>query len=397
MRSKTDVFSLLSLNCQSIQAKFDLLKAHLHSLHLSGCEFDVICLQETWLTHHHNLSLLQLEGYKLVTGLPSCSLHGGVGLYIKANFEYKILNFVNSSAVWDGQFIEILNNSKNITASTGSGKKLVIGNIYRPPRDNVENIHNFIQDLNNNLNRLQNMNCEVTVVGDFNLDLLKVNDKPLIHDYLETVLSNGFIPKITFPTRISRQSCTLIDNAFVKISNDYSQTTAGILTHCISDHQPYYVTLDYLNYNRTEHRFIKVFSNDNRSLQNFKNEIADMNLINELDARSEANPCENYEILHRSITEAINKHLPIQIVKYNKHKHKRNKWITSGILNSIKFRDRLYTRLHRTPIDSTEYDNMKINLQTYNRLLKQNIRNAKKLYYNQYFSTFKNDIKKPGI
>ena len=93
-------------------------------MRVSGCEFTAICLQETWLTDHHDLSLLQLYGYNLVTQLPSCSVHGGVCIYLKDSFTYKILNVCNNSDIWDGIFIEIQINSKGNPHEIAPHKKL---------------------------------------------------------------------------------------------------------------------------------------------------------------------------------------------------------------------------------------------------------------------------------
>ena len=49
------------------------------------------------------------------------------------------------------------------------------------------------------------------------------------------------------------------------------------------------------------------------------------------------------------LQEKYEKHLPAKLVKYNKHIHKNSKWITAGIIRSIKFRDSLNHRLKTTP------------------------------------------------
>ena len=46
---------------------------------------------------------------------------------------------------------------------------------------------------------------------------------------------------------------------------------------------------------------------------------------------------------------------PIRTVKFNKRKHKRTKWITSGIIKSINNRDNLYRKLKETSPDSPLY------------------------------------------
>ena len=53
----------------------------------------------------------------------------------------------------------------------------------------------------------------------FNIDLLKVNDKPIVSEYLDMVISHGFFPKITLPTRLSERSGKLIDD--IHIANNF--------------------------------------------------------------------------------------------------------------------------------------------------------------------------------
>ena len=84
-----------------------------------------------------------------------------------------------------------------------------------------------------------------------------------------------------------------------------------------------------------------------------------------------ANPNENYNRLEDEIKNLINIHLPTKIVRYNKHKHTKSQWITSGIVKSISFRDKLYKKLKQTPQDSQNLQNLKTNLKTYNKVLKK--------------------------
>ena len=81
-------------------------------------------------------------------------------------------------------------------------------------------------------------------------------------------------------------------------------------------------------------------------------------------------------------------------VKINKHNHKKSKWITQGIIRSITFREKLYLKMKLSPKDTAEYTTIKINLKTYNNILKRNIRQAKSLYYQHQFDQYKNNIKK---
>ena len=86
--------------------------------------------------------------------------------------------------------------------------------------------------------------------------------------------------------------------------------------------------------------------------------------------------------------------MPFKYVKYNKHKHKETPWITNGIIKSIKYRDNLYKMLKQKPPGSQEFLNSQINLRTYNKILWNSIRTAKKSYYNSCFQKYSSNIKK---
>ena len=53
----------------------------------------------------------------------------------------------------------------------------------------------------------------------------------------------------------------------------------------------------------------------------------------------------------------------------------------------------MYKKLKATNPDSDEFEALKINLRTYNKILKRNIKIAKSAYYQASFSKYKNDIK----
>ena len=79
-------------------------------------------------------------------------------------------------------------------------------------------------------------------------------------------------------------------------------------------------------------------------MTNLINELQQINIYNSLNANSQYNPNNNYEIFEPllSLVHARDKHLPIKKVKYCKNKHKLNKWMTNGILKSINTKDILY-------------------------------------------------------
>jgi len=388
--NKKNVFNILSFNCQSLNAKFNELCGYVETFRKLDCHLTTICLQETWINAQTDVSQFHIPGYNFISRPSSCSTHGGVAIYLRDCFSYSVLHVNDNPDIWDGLFVEIDMHS-NIPHN--QSKKVVVGTIYRPPRDNVENYRQFIEDLEELLSNFQRLNCEVILSGDFNIDLLKLHDRSVIHEYFETCVSNGFIPKITMPTRFSHRNGTLIDNIFTKLSDLFSSTTAGILVSNISDHLPCFVFLDYLTPSTVKLQHIRKQTQTPHALRLFRDEVACNCDLSKFSSSTTADPNNNYHTLNVILKSALNKHLPVKYVRYNKHRHKKNKWITQGIMNSIKFRDKLYIRLKNTQPDSELYNTLKINLRTYNRILKKNIRLAKHVYYDNCFKKFRDDIK----
>ena len=62
-------------------------------------------------------------------------------------------------------------------------------------------------------------------MGVFNIDLLKVNIHAKTNEFVNDVISQGFLPKITRPSRIKPHSATLIDHIY---SNDNRPTSQKI-------------------------------------------------------------------------------------------------------------------------------------------------------------------------
>ena len=108
----------------------------------------------------------------------------------------------------------------------------------------------------------------------------------------------------------------------------------------------------------------------------------------------DTNPNDNYEIFITHFQLAKNKHLPMKSVRYQKRKHKKSKWMTTGILNSINTKDRLYKTLLKTDTSSNAYRVVKANFKRYREILRNSIKRAKMLYYKKTFNLYQNDVKK---
>ena len=125
MAEKGKHVSVFSLNIQSVNAKIDELAAFVNSLQDIHYKFNVICLQECWISNLTDLSNIQLPGYDCITQGKSCSKNGGLIIYVDNRFQYEVQLNINTYDYWDGMIVKV----------TGGGlsKATTIGNIYRPP------------------------------------------------------------------------------------------------------------------------------------------------------------------------------------------------------------------------------------------------------------------------
>ena len=84
-------FTVMSLNIQSLPAKFNDFSELLTEFSCFDSCPEIICLQETWNVIDN--SLFPLNFYQpLLTNLRQGARGGGVGIYVKENLSYKLLN-----------------------------------------------------------------------------------------------------------------------------------------------------------------------------------------------------------------------------------------------------------------------------------------------------------------
>ena len=75
-----------SLNIQSIKSKFDALTAILSELHNNDIKFDVICLQETWLSTNQDSALFNIPGCQEINQGKSFSSHFGLIIFLSNDY-----------------------------------------------------------------------------------------------------------------------------------------------------------------------------------------------------------------------------------------------------------------------------------------------------------------------
>jgi len=131
---------------------------------------------------------------------------------------------------------------------------------------------------------------KVIIAGDFNINLLKINEKEYCSEFYDTLTGFSFFPKITFPTRFSSLNGTLIDNLFCKSSELMLESTAGILIKQFSDHHPYFIFIDNAPVQKCPPKLIKIHIQNEKAMWNFASEITNSNIMEKLDNNSLSDP-----------------------------------------------------------------------------------------------------------
>ena len=383
--------SVFSLNSQCLPAKHEKLKVMFEHFSCDNdIEFTTLNFQETWRKADKegnvDFSDLPFTGYKSYGTGARCSSHGGVVSYVKDSLQVEV-KLKHGSNFWDGIFLLVQGENT---------KPFILVNVYRAPKPDNASIEGFLSEFAPILERFSREFKNIVICGDFNLDLLKISEREKFSDFLHLMLTYDFCPKITYPTRFAKYSASLLDLIFVKSSNisTHSQSKSGILYSSISDHHGCFCFLNSVILKNKSPKFVEIETNDAKNTANFAEAMSRSNLINKLNRDMFSDPNSTYEVIDREINRLKSQFLPTKKIRFNKYKHKKSPWITYGILNSLKNRDKKFQKWKMCIPDSTRYIALEAEYREYACLIDKLIRKSKHDYYSATFERYKGDIKK---
>jgi exonuclease III len=224
---------VLSINIQSLNAKYDNLKYLLGRLLSKNIHVDIIALQEVWNIKHCNL--LKIPGFNLCFKNRSTGRGGGVGFYIRDDLDFEIVEPPFSyyvDKIFESLTLCIKDNSCNKT------RQYIISSVYRSPSpiNNVPptvQMDNFIENMELLLNFNNNFRCPSFVCLDANINLLDLNNMTSIN-YYNCLMNCGFIPVNTKATRMQGGTSTFIDHILSNVPQ--SCKNSGSIIDDLSDH-----------------------------------------------------------------------------------------------------------------------------------------------------------------
>ena len=368
--SNSHGFSALHCNIRSLAANYDSFVHMLSELHFS---FPLIGLSETkFVKDKENLSNVNIAGYDFISE-PSLSNAGGVAFYVKNNLNYIINSeYTTSSPDFEALWLEIL----------GEGKRnLLCGVLYRHPNSNLEK---FLDYINLTAEKIIQENKLCLMMGDFNIDLLKIDVHANSENFLNITGSSFFLPHILQPTRITDHSSTLIDNIFFNSVEHF--TISGNIVYDLTDHLPNFILFNKFSALTPN---IKIYKRDYSKLSEeaLVNEVSSIDW-NMLFAKNQ-DPSYLFDTFYNKISQLIDKHIPIKQISRNELKLRSKPWITSGIKKSISVKNKLYKKHLKT---KSEHYHKKFKL--YRNKINHLLKLSKKMYYNCYFLQNSNDPKR---
>ena len=201
------------------------------------------------------------------------------------------------------------------------------------------------------------------------------------------MLSHGLLPKITVPTRLVHDKGTLIDHIFTKLV-DNDKCVSGTLKSYMTDHFMNFIFIEhYEKPIKTEYVTYKYFTDKNISNFNRALSTCDMSYMYETEDVNTA-----YDFLLNKYTSLYNEHIPLKKARFDKYKHKKEAWVTTEILQSIKFRDKLHAKINKSK-DTAQILVLKEQYIVCRNRLNKMIRSAKFNYQTDLFDKCKHDCK----
>jgi len=145
--------------------------------------------------------------------------------------------------------------------------------------------------------------------------------RPHFTEYIELLLSEGLHPLLSYPTRFSDSSSTLIAHMQLRTSDiNKNQLISGILMTYISDHQPCFASFPIkleANSKPIENNYITITTRNENFILNVQNELTEANVMGAL--CSDHNVEKNYDLFLSHVQRAIENNSTTKTVRPNKY------------------------------------------------------------------------------
>ena len=313
---------------------------------------DILTLLETHICDEENIDELnEIPGHKFINRHRTDGKDEDVAIYVKDSINFERRFDLEGSHL---EYIVI-----EIFIKANKTKTIIISNCYQPPETSDYFTKNFNELFNESLSLINATQKEVILLGDMNVNYLKPKENK---EFKSMLYLHGFTKLITKPTRIIKDTQTLIDiiakNSVENISH------VDVIAKSLSDHD-LVVCVRKMNHKRFLSKTIrcrdyKSYDSDSMN-RDFSN--ADWQpILNETTINISLN------LLNENLTEIFNQRAKI-IEK--KVKGRKCPWIDNDIKKLMNVRDQVLRKARKAKSEN-DWSRYKILRNQCNNLLKRN-------------------------
>ena len=361
-----NLLKLAHVNARSIPKHLHEIDKVIHETNL-----DILGTCETFISSNTPKTSFEIPGYNFFHVDRNMTCRGGVGCYIRSEYPARHIKLPVDLVQPEMIFIEI---------KVGA-VKMAVGVIYKSPLIP----YSVFAAIHENIAFITAKYEHCVILGDMNIDHLKVDSSPLklFNSYFTEPFA--FSQIVTEPTRITKSSSTLID--LILVSNPENVKVHGVVdTPGISDH-----CLIFMAYSLKKPKF-KPKMVTKRDFRNFDEKlfIKDMERapwgnILAVDDNDIDNKVTIYENIH---IEIIDKHAPFRTFRVTRP---ATPWFTEDIKKLMDDRDKYKNKFNKDKKQETEeiYKTLRNNvtqairlakIKTFNEKINSKIKDSKQFH-----------------
>ena len=316
-------------------------------------------ITETRISNANSLDYnASIPGYKFEYS-PTPLAAGGVGMCIDEDLNYTVIEKASENA-FQALWIEI---------QFPKQANVICGVVYRQHNSPER----FLEYFDQTLEKLSASGKSVYIMGDFNVSLVRAESCKYSHNFLLSLQSYSFIPTIDKPTRVYRNSATLIDN--ILVNNVKGTVSSGNVVSDISDHfTQFCIFHSCKNKISPPRQKIRDYSRFSESI--FHNELSQIEW-DSIITDNQNDIDRTFSNFFNTLNKLVSKHAPLKPVsKRQAHRFMHMKpWITKGLRKSLKIKNALFCS---GDIEKYKYYR--------NKLVTKKLQTGKKKEWKIYFS-----------
>lgn len=357
--------NILHQNISGLISKCELLTVHLDELERDDVSVDVICVTE------HNMmqgdeNQLCIPNFQLASCYSRMSRKGGSCILVRNKHKSKDLDGLrrfNIPNTLECSAIELVNHN------------IIIMCIYRIPKYHLTDLNPFFDNLYDILQEYACNNKYLIIVGDFNINTLKVS--PMSKRFQQLILSFNLKISIKEPTRLSSGTC--LDNIIHNIRGAESQ----VHEFALSDHTAQILKCPVKKTSSLGHWYTMKRDYSLENMFKFKEHLSKLGFADVYNTSDPNDAFDRFSDIFKLLYDLCFPKIRVKISS-----KRRPKWITKGIIKCSKRKRELLWQYRRRP--NAENRNT---YKSYSQRLHKIIKLTQKSQNNYYIQSSQNKSK----